>query len=303
MLQWAVQGHEVGLHAGRVVAGLEWRCAFTGLLQPLVKTLLENLGQGGQAWGSGPFPQQQLAGSGVGHADGAVGFRHQDAGVHALDDLVVELFQLLDAARPLGGQLFTGGQAPGYVLEQEGGREVDEPHDPCPHDVIHTGKPLKQEQGGCNQRGQGCHCGVQDAEPTGNQDVAGGHADDAQVHDAAADATAEEGEQVDRYYVRQNGDGDVPGAERIAGQQQHARDDVHRQVGERRGLEQPFVVQSGADQVCLKQQQRHQQQTDDDPVVVVDAEKTGPLVLPCCRWRRLHGDSVWVERQNGFRWL
>ncbi len=70
--------------------------------------------------------------------------------MHALYDLVVEFLQLFDAARPLGRQLFAGGQAFRNVLQQEGRGEVDDAHDPGAHDIINTRNALKQkERGGC----------------------------------------------------------------------------------------------------------------------------------------------------------
>ncbi len=92
--------------------------------------------------------------------------------------------------------------------------------------------------------------------------------------------------------IREDGHRDVPGSDGVTGQQQHAGDDVHGQVGQGGCLEQPLIVEGSADQLGFEQQQCHQKKADGDAVVVVDAEQARALVVPCCGWRRRHGDSL-----------
>src|SRR5690554_1698414 len=229
----------------------------------------------------GSCSEQQFFSRRVRQANVPVPVQYQDAGAHALDNLLVDLIQLVNAPGPAAGQCFAADHSPGDALKNHRRGEIQNTQGAGPNNVVGTFVDGEHGPAGDAQRADGRQCGVEGAHAGGGQDVAGGNRDNHQVGQPVGDAGTGQQQAVHHQDIRQYGKGDVPLPGLEAGQQEQGDKAVQGQVGNHPGL---VVVQPAEAGVCgerVHKQQGHQQQADDHPVVVVDPEQAGLLIL--CR--------------------
>ena len=181
----ALQRDEAGLQgrtvAERLQAGRAQAAVFLPVLQPfdqLGAVRVENLAR------QVLLVQQAECGL-VGQQYAALLVHHQNAGTHALQDQVVQGFQVRHIGGALFGEAFTGLQAAGYPLHEQRCCEAQRPQRADLH-VLGAGLGVFEAQ----VEGQVDHAdrrggGDQYAEAPAQQDVGDRHGDDQQVANAA----------------------------------------------------------------------------------------------------------------------
>src|SRR5690554_3141632 len=230
----------------------------------------------------GSCSEQQFLGRRIGQANVPVPDHYQKAGAHALDNLLVDLFQLGNAPGPAAGQCFAADHSPGDALQNHRRGEIQNTQGAGPNNVVGTFVDGEHCPAGDAQRAEGGECRVKSADAGGGQDVAGGNRDNHQVGQPVGNAGTGQQQTVHHQDVCQYGQGNVPLPGLEAGQQKQGDKAIQGQVRNHPGL---VVIQPAETGVCgerVYKQQGNQQQADDYPVVVVDPEQARLLVF--CRW-------------------
>src|SRR5690554_2437786 len=230
----------------------------------------------------GSCSEQQFFSRRVRQANVTVPVQYQNAGAHALDNLLVDLLQLRNAPGPAAGQCFAADHSLGDTLQNHRRGEIQDAQRAGPNDVVGTFVDGDHRPAGDAQRADGRQCGVEGAHAGGGQDVAGGHGHNHQVGQPVGNAGTGQQQAVHHQDICEYRQGDMPLPGLEAGQQKKGDKAVQGQVRNHPGL---VVIQPAETGVCgerVYKQQGNQQQADDHPVVVVDPEQARLLVF--CRW-------------------
>src|SRR5690554_7947405 len=153
----------------------------------------------------GSCSEQQFFSRRVRQANVPVPVQYQNAGAHALDNLLVDLLQLGNAPGPAAGQCFTADHSFGDTLQNHHRGEIQDAHRAGPNNVVGTSVDGDHGPAGDAQRPEGGECSVKSADAGGGQDVAGGHGHNHQVGQPVGDAGTGQQQAVHHQDIRQYG--------------------------------------------------------------------------------------------------